>query len=248
MLSKMSKATPRKPRHRQHPSNSGHRQQIHASDYESDTAYYMENRNMAPQAPSKTRSDMEVNLTVLRRYDQTIKSVLAIAANAVIYTIGEATAGWEKHGVEGTLFVCEQEPRADSSGQYLPQYSIFILNRRGMNNFVVDLTRISNCEVVEELIVFQLEDGYTIDSNETEEGAQKAIGIWMHEDETRPRTANFNTIMGAWQEARTAGSAYLPTDDEGQGAPVAVAETPAPQPIGLAPGRQIDINDLFGKK
>lgn len=244
----MSKATPRKARHRQHPSSSGPRQQVHASDYESDTAYYMENRNMAPQAPSKTRSDMEVNLTVLRRYDPTIKSVLAIAANAVIYTIGQASAGWEKHGVEGTLFVCEQEPRADSSGQHLPQYCIFILNRRGMNNFVVDLARISNCEVVEELIVFQLEDGYTIDSNETEEGAQKAIGIWMHEDETRPRSANFTTIMGAWQEARTAGSAYLPTDDEGQGAPVAVAETPAPQNVGFVPGQQININDLFGNK
>ncbi|KAK3994827.1 hypothetical protein QBC44DRAFT_357095 [Cladorrhinum sp. PSN332] len=201
----MSRSTPRKSRHRQQPSSG--RQQIQASDYESDTAYYMETRDMAPQPPSQTRSDLEINLSVLRRHDPTILSIRAIAANAVIYTFLETTGGWEKHGIEGTLFVCEQQPVLGSLGQPKPNACVFVLNRRGMNNLILDLSRVSDCEVVEELVVFRLEDGYSPNSAGLEDGTAngtRVLGIWMHSDETRPREANMGMIQTAWQEARSA--------------------------------------------
>ncbi|KAK4168998.1 hypothetical protein QBC43DRAFT_252481 [Cladorrhinum sp. PSN259] len=201
----MSRPTPRKSRHRPQPSSG--RQQIQASDYESDTAYYMETRDMAPQPPSQTRSDMEINLSVLRRHDPTIVSILAIAANAVIYTFLETTGGWDKHGVEGTMFVCEQQPLVGPLRQPRPQACVFILNRRGMNNLVLDLSRVINCEVAEELLVLRLEEGYSPDGSGVDDGntsGMKVLGIWMHSDDTRPRETNMEMIQTAWLEVRKA--------------------------------------------
>ncbi|KAK4221820.1 putative mRNA-decapping enzyme [Podospora fimiseda] len=241
----MNRSTPRKSRHRAQPSSG--RQQIQASDYESDTAYYMETRDMAPQPPSQTRSDMEINLSVLRRHDPTILSILAIAANAVIYTFLGTTGGWEKHGIEGTLFVCEQQPVLGSLGQPKPSACVFILNRRGMNNLILDLSRISDCEVVEELIVFRLEDGYSPDSAGIEDGnisGSKVLGIWMHSDETRPREVNMEMIQAAWREARLTPTGQSAADET---ASVAESQVGGAALTGPVAGRQLNIADLFAK-
>ncbi|KAK3308378.1 uncharacterized protein B0T15DRAFT_392495 [Chaetomium strumarium] len=209
----MSRPTPRKARHRHHASNSGPRQ-VNASDYESDTAQYMENREQMAAAPNPepARDNTELSLRVLRRYQPSIRSILAIAANAVSYTFLEATQGWEKHGIEGTMFVCEQEPIVTPTGQELPRVCVFVLNRRSMDNLVLDLLRVTDFEVVEELMVFRFEDDAgTNNSQGAEDGSagKKIIGLWIHADESNTREVHASLILNAWQQGRQAFDAYI---------------------------------------
>ncbi|KAK4139795.1 uncharacterized protein C8A04DRAFT_40431 [Dichotomopilus funicola] len=237
----MSRQTPRKSRHRHHGSSGGPRQ-IPASDYESDAAQYMENNqhNQHSQLPP-ARDNNELSLRVLRRYQPGVRSIMAIAANAVAYTFSETTQGWEKHGAEGTMFVCEQEPVIAPTSQVLPRVCVFVLNRRSMENLVIDLLRVTDCEVVGELIVFRLED----DSNNNtsngnhqagggvEEGPKKKIlGLWIHADESNTREMHATLILAAWQEGRLAFDAYI------QAATAGIVDnsgyTPEPQSVDVA--------------
>ncbi|KAL2128441.1 hypothetical protein VTI74DRAFT_9194 [Chaetomium olivicolor] len=245
----MSRSTPRKSRHRQHPSNSGARQQpVAASDYESDAAQYLD---MAPAPPKNSvrqppRDNTELSLSVLRRYQPDIRSILAIAANAVAYNFLEQTNEWEKHGAEGTMFVCEREPVTAPTGQVLPRTCVFVLNRRSMENLVVDLLRVTDCEVVGELIVFRLQDEAAGESSGAEEAGKKIVGLWIHADENNTREIHMSLIMGAWQQGRQALEEYIQT---------VAAETGNGQPQGEPAGRndsvagkRLSITQLFGQK
>ncbi|KAK4185457.1 hypothetical protein QBC35DRAFT_534168 [Podospora australis] len=236
----MNRPTPRKTRSVRHqPSNS---RQIQASDYESDTAYYMENRNVAPQPPAQDRTNMDINMSVLRRYDPTINTILAIAANGVIYTIGEAANGWQTHGCEGPTFVCQQEPKSGPGGQSSPRACIFVLNRRGLENYVIDLAQVAHIEITGEIMAFQLEEGYTVDDDANYE-YNRTFGLWMHSDETRPRETNMAIIQAVWQEVRTGNlQEESQTEDEG------VSVMQPPTPAIPSTGKQISIHDLFGRK
>ncbi len=147
----MSRATPRKSRHRQQLSlgvsslGPGSRV-IAASDYESDAAQYLEAHDTLPFAPLPQRTNTELNLSVLQRYLPSIRSIVSIAANAVVYIFTPATQSWDKSGVEGTLFVCEQEPLI-VAGRSWPRACVFVLNRKALDNVVVDLAKVSDCEV-----------------------------------------------------------------------------------------------------
>ncbi|KAK4233798.1 hypothetical protein C8A03DRAFT_19186 [Achaetomium macrosporum] len=244
----MSRSTPRKSRHRHHASNSGPRQ-VNASDYESDTAHYMENREAAPPAnPQQPRDNTELSLRVLRRYQPSIRSILAIAANAVAYSFLESTQGWEKHGAEGTMFVCEQEPILTPTGQVLPRVCVFVLNRRSMDNLVLDLLKVTDCEVVEELIVFRLEDDGAANNNQGEDGSagKKIIGLWIHADESNTREVHANLILGAWQQGRQAFDAYVQAATagvSGDSASATNSQAAAASSGGSAAGKRLSIED-----
>ena len=245
----MSRPTPRKARHRHHPSNSGPRQ-VAASDYESDAAQYMENREAMPLAnPQPARDNTELSLRVLRRHQPSIRSIMAIAANAVAYNFLEATNGWEKHGAEGTMFICEQEPVMAPTGQTLPRVCVFLFNRRSMENLVIDLLRVTDCEVVGELIVFRLEDGAVIS---TEAAVKKILGLWIHADESNTREVHASLILGAWKQSRQALDAYIQAvtaealENNGGG-----SLAPEPQQIASrgdsGAGKRLSMTELFGK-
>ncbi|KAL2268943.1 hypothetical protein VTJ83DRAFT_3789 [Remersonia thermophila] len=207
----MGRSTPRKSRQR---SGGNGPRQVAASDYESDTAQYLERREAeAPTAnanPQPARDNTELSLRVLRRYRPKIQSILAVAANAVAYHFLESTQGWEKHGVEGTLFVCDQDPVITPTGHTLPHVCVFILNRRSMDNLVIDLLNVTDCEVVGELIVFRLADEASQKAPGEEDGsAKKIIGLWLHADESNTRELHASLITAAWQQARQAYDAYL---------------------------------------
>jgi hypothetical protein len=242
----MSRSTPRKSRHRHHASNSGPRQ-VAASDYESDAAQYLENREATNPQPA--RDNTELSLRVLRRYQPSVRSILAIAANAVAYTFLEATQGWEKHGAEGTMFVCELEPVVAPTGQVLPRVSVFVLNRRSMENLEVDLLRVTDCEVVGELIVFRLEDDAAGNNNQGEEGAagKKILGLWIHADESNTREVHASLILGAWQQGRQALEAYVQAVQAGA-ANNGGASAPEETGTDSAAGKRLSITELFGKK
>lgn len=217
--------TPRKQRHRgphhHHPTPLNQ-----VSDYESE-AYVKE-----PAIPPPTRTNTELNLSVLRRYNPSIASILSIAANAVIYIFTPSTQSWEKSGVEGTLFVCSQEP-SHNGGE---RYCAVVLNRRGLENFNVDLARVQDVEISAELLIVRLL------SEEEQEGV-KVVGIWLHEDKDGTREINAALIKSCWEKAhqnRVVENAY------GQGAQQEAFSYGEPQLGGMG-GRRLSMRELFAQ-
>ena len=248
----MSRSTPRKSRHRQHASTSGPRQ-VGVSDYESDAAQYLENREIAlPPNPNPPRDNTELSLRVLRRYQPSVRSIIAIAANAVVYNLSEATQGWEKHGAEGTMFICEQEPVVAPTGQVLPRACVFVLNRRSMDNITIDLLKVTDCEVIGELIAFGLEDALAGANNQVEEGAatKKIIGLWLHADEANPREQYARLITAAWKQGRQALEAYIQAAAAASLAngAFAAAQGAVPAESDSGAGKRLSMTELFGRK
>ncbi|ATY67146.1 Dcp1-like decapping [Cordyceps militaris] len=212
----MSIATPRKARgHKRHPSNL-----VPAiSDYESDAAMAAQHPYQAPPP----RTNTELNLAVLQRYVPSIFNILSIAANAVIYTFDSATEAWDKAGVEGTLFVCTQSP---SDPNNTPRACVFVLNRRGLHNLIVDLALVSDVEIAGDLIILRIEGAW--------EGGDRVLGFWIHNDREETRQINAATIQECWGIVRSVGA----VDDQRQEA------GPAMQAV----GRPLTMNDLFGSQ
>ncbi|KAG8676235.1 hypothetical protein FPOAC1_002236 [Fusarium poae] len=206
----MSRQTPRKQRHSRQPSN-----RIPAvSDYESDAAAI--HTDYAPPPP---RTNTELNLSVLQRYLPSIHTILSIAANAVIYTFSSTSESWEKSGVEGTMFVCAQSPSPEDPAQQ-PRACVFVLNRRGLENVIVDLSRVSHAEVSGELVIIKVEGDW-------EEG-DKVLGVWIHNDKDETREMNAAIIQEAWKIARSAG-------------PVETTQGPEAGPAMQAMGRRLKV-------
>ncbi|RBR14316.1 uncharacterized protein FIESC28_07746 [Fusarium coffeatum] len=195
----MSRQTPRKARHSRQPSN-----RIPAvSDYESDAAAI----HTDSYAPPPPRTNTELNLSVLQRYLPTIHTILSIAANAVIYTFDSSTEGWKKSGVEGTMFVCAQSPLPEDPGQR-PRACVFVLNRRGLDNVIVDLSRVSHAEVSGELVIMKVEGDW-------EEG-DNVMGVWIHNDRDETREVASVMVHGK-PEAEDSESETKNEDVKGKG-------------------------------
>jgi hypothetical protein len=175
-------------------------------------------------APPPPRSNTELNLSVLQRYLPSIHTILSIAANAVIYTFDSNSGSWDKSGVEGTMFVCAQSPLAEDPS-HRSRACVFVLNRRGLDNMIADLARVSHVEVSGELVIMR------VDGNR-EEG-EKVLGVWIHNDKDDTRVQNAAAINEAWKVARSAGPA------EAQG--------PEAGPAMQAMGRRLSLSDLFGQ-
>ncbi|TQV91554.1 Dcp1-like decapping family protein [Cordyceps javanica] len=231
----MSRPTPRKAR--------GHKRQSSnlipaVSDYESDAALAAggaPRQAYAPPPPQRTNTD--INLSVLRRYVPSIFSILSIAANAVVYTFDGAAESWVKSGVEGTLFVCTQAPLPGDPAS-TPRACVFVLNRRGLGNVIVDLARISHIEIAGELVILRVVDGAAAARGEEDgEGGEeeRVLGIWMHNDREETRHVNAAMIQQCWGVVRPAGPVV---DDDRQEA------GPAMQAI----GRPLTMNELFGRQ
>jgi len=95
-------------------------------------------------------------LSVLRRHNQHIISILSIAPYAVIYTFNPTTQTWEKSGIEGSLFVCQLAPELSPDGTtFIERYTVHVLNRRGLDNFSLELTTPDEIEVTAEYIILQ---------------------------------------------------------------------------------------------
>jgi hypothetical protein len=124
--------------------------------------------------------------------------------------------------VEGTLFVCEQEPVL-VDGHPMPRACVFVLNRRGLNNVVVELCQASICQKEEDLIMFRLEN--TVGDPVSEAGldsAAQVIGLWLHADEEDTREVNATIIQDVWRKSRLlAGQSATDLDVQQQSAMVA---------------------------
>ncbi|KAF2773548.1 PH domain-like protein [Teratosphaeria nubilosa] len=145
--------------------NSHHPQPTPQSDYDTDTAVNLTDVAAAAAhlPPPPKRSNEELNLTVLRRYHPDVEHILSIAPFAVVYTF--APHGWEKAGIEGSLFVCQLRGG---------RYNIVVLNRKSLDNFVVELSDADRIQLTDEYIIIQDLDK----ANEAGEGG--VYGLWVY--------------------------------------------------------------------
>lgn len=256
--------TPRKPRRQ---NNNNHHQ---LTDYESDAAYLSD---MQPSVP--LRSNEELNLSVLRRHNSSITSILSLAPYSVVYIFSPTTRHWEKNGVEGTLFVCQLAQ--GSLGE--ERYSVFVLNRRGLDNFDLPLTDGENVELTDEYVILKADEG--TDGQNGENGIAdpqnnrsnsnnhnnlhtanvRIYGLWIYSEPPPNSTAETRTInaqmihecaVHAGQSRKLALERLEAVRQNGLHVAGAAAETqvgPLQEVQSSVPmGRQISLKDLFGQQ
>jgi len=177
--------TPRKTRQQRssnpQPSQLG---QIHASDYESE----------APYQPPAPRTNTELNLSVLKRYNPSIHSILSIAASATLYTFSPDSSSWEKSGIEGTLFVCQL---LSSPITVADQFCIAILNRRGLDNLELDIQEIEDVEITDEFLILRV----FVKANGGE-SVERVLGVYIHPDKQDTMQVNSLLVRQCWEKTR----------------------------------------------
>ena len=187
-----------------------------------------------PNAPS-SRTNNELNLSVLRRHNAEIDSILSIAPFVVVYTFPASTKEWEKCGIEGTLFVCQlisPEPGVE-------RYAVVVLNRRGLENFTAELRHGDDVEITPEYVILQVQ---------SEEKENMIHGLWIFSEPAPSSTAdtratNAQIIHDCAVQAETSKKLaaekkkYEVQEDE---------TAPAEGPSGPLAGRRLSIRELFG--
>ena len=133
---------------------------LQPSDYESDGHFSSD-----IVLPSTQRTDEELNLSVLRRHNPDVISLEYVAPYAVVYQFSPNMQQWEKSGIEGTAFVCALQSTHESP----ERFEVIVLNRRGLENFKLELLSATDVEVTEEYIIL----------NSTEDGKPEVYGLWV---------------------------------------------------------------------
>lgn len=220
------------------------------SDYydETDTATFTDNA-AAHMAPPPSRTNTELNLIVLQRYCPDVERIEQIAPFAVVYSFSPETQGWEKIGTEGTLFVCQL------AGTSHTRYSVIILNRKSLDNFIVELVSAENVEIT---------DSYVILQTPGEDGVEQIYGLWIFSEENTQPTTQEMVAMKIQEcalraeEGRKLAESYEEDGNAAYGhdgieqthhayqAQPPMEALPQSQPIPPA-GQQIDLMQLFGK-
>jgi len=241
----------------------------HLTDYESDAAYLSD---MQHQPAPPLRSNEELNLSVLQRHDPSITSVLSLAQYSVVYIFSPTTRQWEKNGVEGTLFVCQLTQ--GSLGE--ERYTAFVLNRRGLQNFNLQLTDSENVELTEDYVILKADEATNgekgtngiADPLNPQGGQQndnstdvRIYGIWIYSEPPPNSTADTRTINAqmiracaahAGQSMKLARKRLEGMQQNGMHVAAAAAELQAPpleEVQASAPmGRQISLKDIFGQQ
>ncbi|TGJ87197.1 hypothetical protein E0Z10_g1601 [Xylaria hypoxylon] len=210
------------------------------SDYESDTAQYM-----APSHPSVQpaalagRTNTDLNLDVLRRYLPSITSVLSIAANAVVYTF-QPPSEWKRTNMEGTMFICSQRKGPGEGGE---TGCLFILNRKGLQNFVLDLDTVGDFELAGDLLIFKLDySAHELHLETGEAVTPLVLGLWTYAEDKSDRETNAALITDMWSQALSTRDARADAAASDPATFAALAET---GPAAQATGRRLSVTDLF---
>ncbi|KAF2008808.1 PH domain-like protein [Aaosphaeria arxii CBS 175.79] len=190
------------------------------SDYETD----------APQIdvpPPPPRSNEQINLSVLKRHYPDVASLLHVAPYTVLYIFSLTSQTWEKSGIEGTLFVCQLTPTA----VYPDRFSVVILNRRGLDNFSMDIVSDEEVEITDEYLILQGDQIY---------------GLWIFSEPPPSSTANArvetaNKILALAQQAAANKEPEDVSATEGFAASESAEES-------IPMGRQLSLRELFGQQ
>lgn len=213
---------------------------------------------MPTQPAPKLRSNEELNLAVLQRHNPSITAVLSLANYSVIYIFSSTTRSWEKTGIEGSLFVCALEP--GSLGE--ERYTAFVLNRRGLNNFDLQLSDRENVELTEEYVILKDDDNETQTNSQPPNPASTRIyGIWIYSEPPPNSTAEMRTINAtlilecaarAGESLKVAKERVEAMRQSNLHVAASAAETqarPTDEVQASVPmGRTISLKDLFGQQ
>jgi hypothetical protein len=172
--------TPKRRNQHHHHSNSQNYSQaipVLASDYDSEA--------FVPR-PAEQRSNEQINLSVLQRYVPSIQSILSIAASTQIYTFSSETTSWDRANIDGPLFVCQlaASPMAGDA-----QYCIVVLNKRSLENLIIETKDIKNVEITEQFLLITL----------MSQGEMKTLGLYIHESTADVKMVNFQKIKDCWE-------------------------------------------------
>jgi hypothetical protein len=206
------------------------------SDYESDTVQYMASHPAMPPATLAARTNTELNLSVLKRYLPSITSILSIAANAVVYTF-QPPSEWKRSNMEGTMFVCSQHKSPAELGD---AGCLFILNRKGLQNFILDLNTVTDFELAGDLLIFKLD--YAANQVQLESGdavVPNVLGLWTYAEDKSDRETNAALIHDMWFQARTARAQGATSD------PATITGMAETGPAMKAVGRKVSLTELF---
>lgn len=173
--------TPRKTRTRNHAASTS--QPPLVSDYDSEAQYTL---------PGTQRTREEINFSVLKRYVPSLTQILEIAASAYIYTLNNATSEWEKTGIEGTLFVCELTASPITG---TPRHCIVVLNRKGLENLIVESGEIQAVEIQDQFLLLKFR------SREGEEEQEKILGFFMTTNGAEERERICLAVKSHWEMA-----------------------------------------------
>lgn len=113
-----------------------------------------------------------LNLSVLQRHLPSTVSIDFLAPYAVVYIFSTATQAWEKSGIEGTLFIV----RLQDEG-----HAVVVLNRRGLDNFILHLKSAEEVDVTGEYIILQGNGADNLGNGNADE--RKVYGLWIFEEE-----------------------------------------------------------------
>lgn len=135
---------------------------------------------MSSSSSSKPADDARsaFNIKVLKRHDGHITSIVYSASFVVLYQYSSSNESWSKTGIEGPMFLYRRE--------IAPHYGMFVLNRNGVDNFSVSLTKDDELQLTEQFVILRTEEETILTPDEDEEGADETIlGVWVFEKDQR---------------------------------------------------------------
>lgn len=176
------------------------------------------------------RSNEELNFSVLRRVYPELVAIEHVTPYAALYTFNLDTQQWEKVGVEGTLFICQLTPSPIGA----ERYCAVILNRRGLDNFYLELTSSEEMEITDPYVILQGDQVY---------------GLWIFADPPPASTANCRVetaekMMEIADRARLSREAKEKAGKNGVAEAAGQMEAATSAPM----GRQLSLRELFGQQ
>ncbi|PVI07677.1 PH domain-like protein [Periconia macrospinosa] len=173
------------------------------------------------------RSNEELNLSVIRRHYPEVIAVHYVVSYAALYIYGLDPPGWERTGTEGSLFVCQLAP----SLQGVERFSVIMLNRKGLENFTMEIKSPDDIEFGE-FIMMQSDQN-------------QVYGLWIMNDPPPSSTANARTELQERLEelAKRAQGSREAFEKMRENGPSTHEQTET----SIAMGRQLSLRELFGQ-
>ncbi|KAK0534307.1 hypothetical protein OC835_002728 [Tilletia horrida] len=163
----------------------------------------------ASNAAAAEHAKRTFNLGVLRKHIPAIATLASSASFVVLYVHSEETGSWTKTGIEGPLFLFSIDatwsstPAGRALASIAPNkapppgatHGFIILNRNGLENFVVYISATDDLEITPQFILYRPDlppspdagalsaAGQGADGDEEDAGA--TFAIWVFEEEER---------------------------------------------------------------
>lgn len=107
-----------------------------------------------------------INLSVLKRYDNSITNIIESSSHVVVYSFEPSLQTWKKRGIEGTMFIFRRTKE--------PSTGFLVMNRLTPDNLIVYITANIEIEITGDFVIYKTDDD---DVN----------GLWIYEAKDRER-------------------------------------------------------------